>query len=216
MPKGLIQNRMLRGIAAAMLGFLHCVPVPVSSQVSATAPVSAISAPASGSPASPAQAVLPQKEIRNAYSDGDFDGVIVAIDSFTQAHQSFSRNDSVFIAKYLAVIYTANPLTREKGKHYMFRLLDLQPSAKIVDMFASDEILRIFENVKEEFLVRRETLKEDKLGESGSQPPAMRKKGVSHPLYWIAGGITVAALGGTAIYLLQPEKSSDKVYELPE
>lgn len=216
MPKGLIENLMFRAIPAAMLGLLLCAPIPVSSQGSGAAPGSASAGSASGSSASPAQGGLPQKEIRTAYSDGDFDGVIAAIDSFTQAHKSYGQGDSVFIAKYLAVIYTANPLTREKGKHYMFRLLDLQPSAKIVDMFASDEILRIFEKVKEEFVVRRESLREDKLGNQGSNPPEARKKGISHPFYWIAGGITIAALGGTAIYLLQPEKTADKVYELPE
>lgn len=201
MPTGASKGRTIRAVFALLSGFLLCLPGRATAQGAVAAP-------------SPAPS-LPQKEIRNAYSEGDFDGVIVAIDSFTQTHKTYSQNDSVFIAKYLAVIYTANPLTREKGKHYMFRLLNLQPSARIVDMFASDEINRIFESVREEYVVRRETLAQDGLAKPASVP-AVGRKGFSRPFYWVAGGITVAALGAAAFYLLQPERAPDKVYDLPE
>jgi hypothetical protein len=56
----------------------------------------------------------------------------------------YSLEDSIFIVKHLTVVYMANPATREKGKGYVFRLLELMPSVKIVDMFVSDEIDGIF------------------------------------------------------------------------
>ena len=40
-------------------------------------------------------------------------------------------------AKHLAVVYTANPQTREKGKYFMRRLPALLPTAKLVDMYVS-------------------------------------------------------------------------------
>src|SRR5258706_13380272 len=76
---------------------------------------------------------LDQKKVHGVYSEGDFDLVVSMIDVFTRSNPTCSKSDSVFIAKHLAVIYTANPATREMGKNYMFKLLDLLPSAKIVD-----------------------------------------------------------------------------------
>lgn len=182
--------------------------------------------------------ILDQKRIHSVYSEGDFETVIAAIDSFTQANKSYSQSDSVFIAKHLAVIYTANPATREKGKHYMFRLLSLLPSAKIVDMFVSDEIDHIFEKVREEYIVRQAVLGDDapsmlesnqyathKMTMSGNPRPkpgagqatsAMGKSGSSSARYWIAGGVALVAIGSTAFYFLQPEPAADKNYVLPK
>lgn len=181
--------------------------------------------------------VLDQKKIHHVYTDGDFEGVIASIDSFTQANKTYSLSDSVFIAKHLAVIYTANPATREKGKNYMFRLLSLLPSAKIVDMFVSDEIDHIFEKIKEEYVVRQQSLglevpsrlesnqyAADKMTrkespEAKSSPAdgekEKPKKGSSHSLYWVAGGVTLFAVAGAAAYFLYPKKTADKSYDLP-
>jgi hypothetical protein len=205
-------------------------------------PDSALAKDAKPKPSSPAPIrILDQKRIHAIYSEGDFEGVIASIDSFTQANKTFSQSDSVFIAKHLAVVYTANPATREKGKNYMFRLLALLPSAKIVDMFVSDEIDHIFEKVREEYVVRRESLGMDEPthlesnqyaakkmtmnpgGDSvnGAQHAqkerqAKAKTGSSHAVYWVAGGVTLVAVAGSAWYLLQPKKPVDEVYDIPK
>jgi hypothetical protein len=219
--------QVLRSVCAVILGWLMCLQGPVRAEGPGAIP------------ASPPHS-LDQKSIHQAYIEGEFESVVAAIDSFTKANTTFSRSDSVFIAKHLAVIYTANPETREKGKNYMFRLLNLLPSAKIVDMFVSDEIDHIFERVREEYVVRQESLglgaptklesnryAIDKLsaghlskaGQNPSptpEPAAGQKSGIPRRLYWVAGGAALAAIGGTMIYLLQPEKAADKVYDLPE
>lgn len=106
--------------------------------------------------ASPGPAVtLNQKDIHTAYNEGDFDKVVALIDVFNRANKTYSRADSIFIAKHLAVVYSANPQSREKGKYYMYRLLEMMPSAELVDMFVSDEIDRIFDKVRKEFLARQ-------------------------------------------------------------
>ena len=183
---------------------------------------------------------LDQKSIHHIYSEGDFETVIARIDNFTSAHKEYSLSDSIFIAKHLAVIYTANPATREKGKNYMFRLLNLMPSAKIVDMFVSDEIDHIFEKVREEYIVLQQSLGNDtpshlestryaankmsvKPDPDAYPEPAARKekrpesvdKGSSHLVYWIGGGITLAAIAGAGYYFLSHQKSPDKTYDLP-
>jgi hypothetical protein len=179
---------------------------------------------------------LDQKKIHASYTNGDFEEVIGSLDAFTHTGKPYNRGDSIFIAKYLAVIYTANPATREKGKGYMFRLLDLQPSAKIVDMFVSDEIHQIFERVKEEHEVRNESSQKTPLPELESnryatpnpgqmktpEPKTMplptskvkAKKESSSAVFWIAGGVTIAAV--TAYYFLQPKKPVDKNYVVPD
>lgn len=223
MVNGLLKGMRIRPVFPVLLGLMLCLPGRLRALDSQAVPPSP-------------ETSLNQKRIHHVYAEGDFDGVIAAIDSFTQANKTFSHADSVFIAKHLAVIYTANPKTREKGKNYMFRLLNLLPSARIVDMFVSDEIDHIFEKVREEYVVRQASLGQDaptnlesnryaadKLGMNAahgtapdSEPAAMRKKGIPHSFYWVAGGVALAAVGGAAIYLLQPEKPADRIYDLPE
>jgi hypothetical protein len=175
---------------------------------------------------------LEQAKIHAIYKDGDFDEVVALIGAFTREHKAYSKDDSVFIAKHLAVIYTANPTTREKGKNYMFRLLELLPSAKIVDMFVSEEIDRIFDKIREEFIVRERSLGRatptkiesnqfaaDKMSvEDGDvSPPSekKKKKRSSHAGYWVAGGATLVAIAGGAAYVItQNRKSRDKIYDI--
>ncbi len=99
---------------------------------------------------------LNQKEIHNAYNEGDFDKVLSLIDTFNRTHKTYPKADSIFLAKHLAVVYSANPKTREKGKYFMYRMLEMLPSAELVDMFVSDEIDRIFDKVRREYLVRQQ------------------------------------------------------------
>jgi hypothetical protein len=153
------------------------------------------------------------------------------------AHATYSFQDSVFIAKHLAVIYTANPETREKGKYYMVRLLTLLPSANLVDMYVSDEIDRIFDKVREEFVTRQRGFGVDTAriavpektptGARGNTAspvapvpaaePSPRKEG--HAGLWIVGGTAVAVAGLAAAYfLIQDDPASapkDRVLSVP-
>lgn len=98
---------------------------------------------------------LNQTSAHKAYEDGDFDAVIDTLNAFQKAHPTHSRADSIFIAKHLAVVYAANPKTVEIGKHWMYRLLDLLPAADFAGMYVNEEIDRIFEKVRVEFLSRQ-------------------------------------------------------------
>jgi hypothetical protein len=152
------------GPACALAYALLCTFGPAFAATSTPNPKA--SAPAVSAPSKPAApatasgksgAPLNQKEIHAAYNEGDFDKVTALIDAFTKANKSSSRADSIFIAKHLAVVYSANPQSREKGKYYMYRLLEMMPSAELVDMFVSDEIDRIFEKVRKEYLTRQKS-----------------------------------------------------------
>ena len=156
---------------------------------------------------------LDHKTIHGQYNEGDFESVVSALETFMLRNRTYSLVDSVFIAKHLAVVYTANPSTREKGRYYMHRLLELLPSAKLVDMYVSEEIDRIFDKVREEFLARqrsfgadtarmalpeRAPVRETPPPQSGRQEA--REKGKAG--FWIAGGAAAALAGGAAAYLI--------------
>ncbi len=174
-------------------------------------------------PAAATAVLLNQKDIHSAYNEGDFDKVITLIDEFNRANKTYSRADSIFVAKHLAVVYSANPEHREKGRYYMYRLLEMLPSAELVDMFVSDEIDRIFDKVRKEFMVRQRGFGVDSTqisvpekASTGSaaaasnqaSSPAAKSSPSTGPSFWkrnalwIAGGTGIVIAGATAAYIL--------------
>jgi hypothetical protein len=166
---------------------------------------------------------LNQRAIHDLYNSGDFEPVIEVLERFQKNNRTSSFSDSVFIAKHLAVVYSATPKTREKGRYYMMRLLELVPTAKLIDMFVSDEIDRIFEKVREEFVAKQHGFGLDSLTlqlpdrpkegvpEEHPKQPAPRTVAVSfwrRPTTWVMGGLAVAAIG-TATYLYVASDESD-------
>jgi hypothetical protein len=109
------------------------------------------------------------------------------------------------------VVYSASPETREKGRYYMMRLLELVPTAKLIDMFVSDEIDRIFEKVREEFYAKQHGFGLDTLtlslparpGNTTGKPSPHAPEEVAsdHAKYWIAGSAAILTLGGAAVAL---------------
>jgi len=213
---------------------LFSLPLKSWSASGSATPVAAKSAADKKSTAGKAD-VLDQKKIHGDYNDGNFELVLTSLEGYMSRNKTYSRSDSVFIAKHLAVVYSANPVTREKGKYYMNRLLELMPSAKLVDMYVSDEIDRIFDKVREEFLSRQRSFgvdgsmvsmpdkaprnandsagADDMLAAAGTSSagqgskPAKKtaKTKSSHSGYWIAAGTGVVAAGILAYYLLSED-----------
>ena len=106
-------------------------------------------------PAVAATATIDHDAVHHAYNEGDFDAVLKLTDPFTNGKASYSCSDSAFVFKHLAVVYSANPKTREKGKYYMYRMLEMLPSAELVDMYVSDEVDRLFDKVRKDFKSRQ-------------------------------------------------------------
>lgn len=196
-------------------------------------------APASAAPAG--RDILNQKKIHSDYNEGNFEKVTAELEGFMSRNKSYSLEDSVFIAKHLAVVYSANPETREKGKYYMFRLLAMLPSAKLIDMYVSDEIDRIFDKVREEFLARQKSFGVDSSqmslpakspsnrqpaamadngGSKDSAPPANQasaksRKRNSTP-FLVAGGAAIVAAGVTSYFMFADSpKKTEKTYVIP-
>lgn len=150
--------------------------------------------------------------IRKVYLDGDFDEAVERIESALRKGGLLSHEDSVFVFKHLGVMYTAKYETREKGKSYLVRLLQVEPGARIVDMFASDMIYMIFKNICDEYDMYQSKLKmADKQSNGGNGDGTQGKKreeagstslpeGKSRRFAWVgwtAGAL--AAAGGVAL-----------------
>lgn len=163
--------------------------------------------------------------IHEAYANGDFDEVVRRAESFQESHPTHSLSDSIFVAKHLAVVYAANPRTREKGRYYMFRLLEMNPSADLVDMFVSEELDQTFEKVRKEFAIRQQREGRPPARTASAAPPTAtvtrtrppEQQAVTDPKeggkawLWITGGVVAAAAAVTVYFLTleKPEAGSD-------
>jgi hypothetical protein len=172
-------------------------------------------------------------KVHSLYLDGEFDAAIALLEANLKENGQYRHDDSAFIFKHLGVMYAAQFDTREKGKYYMHRLLAVEPTARIIDMYASDMIYMIFRNIQDEFEQNRmymgtqsqkragnDTLyalsdgkpKKDS-AKAGPQAAASRS---SSGKKWIWGGVaavaTVAA-GVGAYYLINDEQPKRVGYE---
>lgn len=151
--------------------------------------------------------------IRKLYSDGDFDQAIQSLEKSLKEKHSFSHFDSVFTFKHLGVMYAANSKTREKGKYYLRQLLIVEPTARILDMYASDMIYAVFKNIQDEFEESTGGLSRSPPHLSGNaqtkqpdnkpfeKPVAKEEKSSDHTLLWV--GVATVAIGvGVAAYFL--------------
>jgi hypothetical protein len=115
--------------------------------------------------AEPAAAATPRLDsarVHRLYLDGEFDAAIAILEDNLKETRQYRHEDSVFIFKHLGVMYAAQYETREKGKYYMHKLLSVEPTVRIMDMYASDMIYMIFKNIQEEFESNRTLLTESR------------------------------------------------------
>lgn len=162
---------------------------------------------------------LNQALIQADYVNGDFEKVQLEITRFQSQNSSYSRGDSLCIARHLAVIHSANPLTVEVGKHWMYELFKLDTMATLNDMYVSEDIDRLFNKVRVEFMARskpKAAPPPQPAVAQATQKPGAETKGSSQTatfstnstwkksVYWMLGGAAAAAAATTAIVLLAP------------
>jgi hypothetical protein len=132
--------------------------------------------PKESAPAAPIPRI-DQEGVHDEYVNGNFETVVQRIDAFRKENPVHSRDDSIFIARHLAVVFAANPLTVEAGKHWMRGLLSLSPDADLSGMYVSAAIERMFLDVGKEEEAR-----------AGAGRPSHRR------WLWLgAGGTAIAA-----------------------
>lgn len=160
---------------------------------------------------------LDTASIRKTYMEGDFDQAILDIERVLRRAYVLTHAESVFVFKHLGVMYAAKYETREKGKHYMMQLLNVEPTARILDMYASDMIYMIFKNIQNEFedghgrLVAEnaDPIRPSRKGEGGDASKRKSRAWIG----WTAG--LVAAAGGVALtyHLMSEAEPKENIAE---
>jgi hypothetical protein len=187
-------------------------------------------APAKASPAAVPSAAVPgpprvdSARVHRLYLDGEFDAAIAILEDNLKETRQYRHDDSVFIFKHLGVMYAAQYETREKGKYFMHKLLSVEPTVRIMDMYASDMIYMIFKNIQEEFEqnrtllsdTRRDNARADSMParEPKPQPDAARKgpertgqegSGTGKTWLWTGAAVAAVAVGVGAYYLISAD-----------
>ncbi len=89
---------------------------------------------------------LDKKAISHAYFEGEFSRILPPLETFRQSYPNPSKDDQIFVYKYLSVIYAADSSTRKKAECYMIQLVKLMPTIELIDLYISDNIEAIFKN----------------------------------------------------------------------
>jgi hypothetical protein len=161
---------------------------------------------------------LDKKAISHAYFEGEFSRILPPLETFRQSYPNPSKDDQIFVYKYLSVIYAADSSTRKKAESYMVQLVKLMPTIELIDLYISDNIQAIFKNVKESFLQQQKYVREHDVyghpsGADSTITPIPRKKG--HPvLWWTLAGLGVTAVVATTYILVSESSSSGENNEL--
>jgi hypothetical protein len=160
--------------------------------------------------------LLDTAAVRKLYMDGDFEVAIELLETGMMEIRPYSHDDSVFIFKHLGVMYAAKYETRERGKYFMHKLLLTEPTARIMDMYASDMIYMIFKNIQDEFDSTRGKLSRAEnhvMGNSQPEPntESAKPKDLSiqssnHALIWV-GATTAALAAGIVAYFIFEDES---------
>ena len=133
------------------------------------------------------------------------------METFRQSYPNPTKDDQIFVYKYLSVIYAADSSTRKKAESYMVQLVKLMPTIELIDLYISDNIQAIFKDVKANFLKQQKYVREHDVyghpsGADSALTSAPRKKG--HPvLWWTLAGLGVTAAVATT-YILMSESTS--------
>ncbi len=167
--------------------------------------------------------VLDTVTAHKLYHDGDFEKAIALLEPTLKNGRLRTHGDSVFVFKHLGVMYAANADTRERGKYYMLQLLLIEPTARIMDMYASDMIYMIFKNIQEELATTQAkyaNAQKNLAGNSGNpaeptpsdNPP--KPKEASHRSYFWVGAtgaaVVIVGVGITAYFLSQDKPATVK------
>lgn len=164
---------------------------------------------------------LDKPAISYSYFEGDFYRILPPLEAWRASRATKNREDSIFVYKYLSVIYAADSSTRNKAESYMVQLLKLMPTIELVDMYISDNIESIFKNVQEKYLKQQQYVRHhDDLGRSiqdstnakENKEPRVAKEKSSHTsawLWWTVGGVGVAAAVAGGYYAFHSESPSE-------
>lgn len=155
---------------------------------------------------------LDKKAISLAYFEGDFERILPPLEEYRDSFPaSATKDDSIFVYKYLSVIYAADSSTRQKGESCMVQLIKMKPKIELIDMYISDNIKAIFKDVKASYFQQQKYIQEhDVLGNNRTGPAGKTKSRSKQWVWWTAGGVGAGAVAMTLYFVLTPDSKSAK------
>ncbi len=153
-------------------------------------------------------------EIHKSYLESEFSTVLSTLEKTLDLSQRdpslLIHSDSIFIYKHLGVVYSADPITREKGKAFFDKMLKVDRDADIRDMYASDAILEIFKESHMESLAKeakKHSLQSQNVPTAAwdtvsFENPSQHKKEGSHTFLWVGGGVLLGIVSVMLFWIL--------------
>lgn len=162
---------------------------------------------------------LDKEAISHAYFEGDFHRILPPLEAFRNSRAQKTKDDSIFVFKYLSVIYAADSSTRPKAESYMVQLVKMKPTIELIDLYISDNIEAIFTGVKENYLKQQQYIREhDLIGNKKKDSETPTPKAVSGKkeksskwIWWTTGGVGVAAVVAIGYYAHYDDPAKDEV-----
>ncbi len=160
---------------------------------------------------------LDKEAISHAYFEGEFSRILPPLEMYRQTFPvTATKEDSIFVYKYLSVIYAADASTRNKGESCMVQLIKMKPTIELLDLYISDNIASIFKDVKQNYLQQQKYVREhDQFGnEKQDSNEVMPPKKRSHQwIWWTTGAVGAAAIATTAVVLIHENAKSTNASE---
>jgi hypothetical protein len=155
---------------------------------------------------------LDKEAISHAYFEGDFHRILAPLEAFRTSKVQKAKEDSIFVFKYLSVIYAADSSTLPKAESYMVQLVKMKPTIELIDLYISDNIEAIFTGVKKNYLKQQQYINNyDVLGNEKTSPASAKSASKPHSskwVWWTIGGIGIALTVAVGYYALHEDSNS--------
>ncbi len=171
-------------------------------------------------------------QIQDWYQSGELKLIADDLLALLKSKQTLSKSDSIFAYKYAGVALAADSSKNQLAKDCMYKLLTLAPEIDIIDLYVSEGIYVMFNEVRQEYRRRNQYVKKKSEIENGAMketrqvgvdttlplparpsPLTENKKKSGHAwIYWTLGGAAVA--GTVASFYILSQESGSKVESL--
>ncbi len=82
---------------------------------------------------------------------GEFETLVALLENVRRERQLRDKEDSIFIYKFLGVIYGANENTRRKAESFLYQMLKLDATEDLSTLGVGDSVEAIFDRVRVRF-----------------------------------------------------------------
>jgi hypothetical protein len=89
-----------------------------------------------------------RNEVLSLYMEGDFETLVALLENIRRERQLRDREDSIFIYKFLGVIYGADERTKRKAESFLYQMLELDPNEDLSALGVGQSVQKIFERAR--------------------------------------------------------------------